>query len=269
MGGPVGAAGDGSALTSVGGVYCPRCHAALDSQDRRCWACGRRLGPSVTRPAFYTLVIGGLTAVLVVGVNRLWAAADERGNAEKKGHPTTTAAAPPAPSTAAAPAPSAAPAPAAPAVPGPVAATVIASSATGPAQNGCGDTTSYDATNVLDGNKATAWRTAGDGTGQTLQFTLSGKTHLAQVGLIPGYDKIDDCSGADRFTQMRKVTTAKWTFADGTSVQQSFRPERTLQSTPVDVVTTSVVLEITGTTSPDGLDYTPVSEVAFTGTPVA
>jgi hypothetical protein len=143
----------------------------------------------------------------------------------------------------------------------------MASSGTGPAQNGCGDTTTYDASNVLDGNKATAWRTAGDGTGQTLQFTLSGKTHLTQVGLIPGYDKIDDCSGADRFAQMRKVTAVKWTFADGTSVRQSFSRDRTLQMTPVDVVTTSVVLEIKGTTGPDGLDYTPISEVAFIGTP--
>jgi hypothetical protein len=143
----------------------------------------------------------------------------------------------------------------------------MASSATGPAQNGCGETTSYDPTNVLDGNKASAWRTTGDGTGQTLQFTLSGNTHLVQVGLIPGYDKIDDCSGADRFAQMRKVTGVKWTFADGRSVQQSFTPDRNLQTMTVDVVTTSVVMEVTGTTPPDGLDYTPISEVSLIGTP--
>jgi hypothetical protein len=244
-------------------VYCPRCHAALEAQDRRCWACGRRLGPSITRPAFYTLVIAGLTAVLAVGVNRLWAAASERGDAQSKTHPTTTAA--PPVTTAAPPAPSAPAATAAPAPPGPVAATVMASSATGPAQNGCGQTTSYDAPNVLDGDKATAWRTAGDGTGQTLQFALAANTHLVQVGLIPGYDKIDDCSAADRFAQMRKITGVKWTFADGTSVAQSFTPDRTMQMLPVDVVTTSVVLEITGTTGPDGLDYTPISEVSLIG----
>ncbi len=244
-------------------MYCPRCHAALEAQDRRCWACGRRLGPSITRPAFYTFVIAALAAVLAVGVNRLWAAAEERGNAEKKTHPTAMA---PAPTTTAA-APAAPSATAAPPPPGPLAATVMASSGTGPAQNGCGDTTSYDATNVVDGNKATAWRTTGDGTGQTLQFTLAGKSHLLQVGLIPGYDKIDDCSAADRFAQMRKITGVKWTFADGTSVQQSFTPDRTLQMAPVDIVTTSVVIEITGTSAPDGLDYTPISEVALVGTP--
>jgi hypothetical protein len=243
-------------------VYCPRCHAALEPNDRRCWACGRRLGPSITRPAFYTIVIGALTAVLVVGVQRLWAAAEERGNAESKSHPTTTAA--PAPTTTPAPPPSAT---AAPPPPGPVSATVLASSATGPAQNGCGEATTYDATNVVDGDKATAWRTGGDGTGQSLQFSVAANTHLVQVGLIPGYDKIDDCSGADRFAQMRKVTGVKWTFADGSSVQQSFTPDRTMQMLDVNVVTTSVVVEITGTSAPNGLDYTPISEVSLIGAP--
>ena len=250
-------------LSSVAGVYCPRCHAALEPKDRRCWACGRRLGPSITRPAFYTIVIGVLTAVLVVGVQRLWAAAEERGNEKTKTHATTTAA-PPATTAAATPAPSAT---AAPPPPGPVTATVQASSATGPAQNGCGQTTTYDPANVLDGNKATAWRAAGDGTGQSLQFTLGASTHLVQVGLIPGYDKIDDCSGADRFVQMRKITGVKWTFADGTSVAQSFTPDRTMQMTNVNVVTTSVLLEITGTTGASGLDYTPISEVSLIGSP--
>jgi hypothetical protein len=208
-------------------------------------------------------VIGVLTAVLVVGVQRLWAAADEQGEAKSKPEPTTTAA-PPSTTVAPAPAPSAT---AAPPPPGPVTATVQASSATGPAQNGCGQTTAYDPANVLDGNKATAWRTAGDGTGQSLQFTLAAKTRLVQVGLIPGYDKIDDCSGADRFAQMRKITGVKWTFADGTSVAQSFTPDRTMQTTNVNVVTTSVLLEITGTTGASGLDYTPISEVSLIGTP--
>ena len=208
-------------------------------------------------------MIGVLTAVLVVGVQRLWAAADEQGSAKSNTHPTTTAA-PPATTAAAATAPSVT---AAPPPPGPVTATVQASSATGPAQNGCGQTTTYDPANVLDGNNATAWRTAGDGTGQSLQFTLPGNTHLVQVGLIPGYDKIDDCSGADRFAQMRKITGVKWTFADGTSVTQSFTPDRTMQTINVNVVTTSVLLEITGTTGANGLDYTPISEVSLIGSP--
>jgi hypothetical protein len=157
----------------------------------------------------------------------------------------------------------------APPTPAPVPATVVASSSTGSAQNGCGQTTSYDATNVLDGNNATAWRTQGDGTGQSLQFTLAGPIHLTEVGLIPGYDKIDDCSGADRFAQMRKITSVTWTFADGSSVNQEFTGDRGMQTIPVNVVTTTVTVLITGTTGPSGLDYTPISEVSLIGYPAA
>ena len=249
-------------------MYCPRCHAALERDDLRCWACGRRLRASISRPALYTIVVAVLTAVLVVGVNRLWAAADERGAAEAARKQTTTTAAPP-PTTAApaATAPASAPVATPPPSPAPVKATVQASAQTGPAQNGCGAVTSYDPANVQDGDVATAWRTLGDGTGQTLQLTLAAPTHLTSVGLIPGYDKIDDCTGADRFAQMRKVTGVRWSFSDGHTVDQAFTPDRTMQNLPVDMITTTVTLEILATTLPGGLDYTPISEVSLMGYP--
>ena len=255
-------------MSSVERVYCPRCHAALERDDRRCWACGRRLGPSITRPAAYTIVVAALAGVLLIGANRLWAAADERGQElEARKHTSTTAVATtaaPVPTVAETAAPGATTVPPAPAV---VKATVVASGQTGPAQNGCGEVTSYDPVNVQDGNPATAWRSLGDGTGQTLQLTFPAPIHLTQVGLIPGYDKIDNCTAADRFAQMRKVTSVRWTFANGATVDQSFTPERTMQNAPVDVVTTNVTVEILGTTAPGDLDYTPVSEIALVGYP--
>jgi hypothetical protein len=100
---------------------------------------------------------------------------------------------------------------------------------------------------------------------------LPGPVHITQVGLIPGYDKIDDCTAADRFEQMRKVTGVTWRFADGTSVPQAFTPERTMQTMAVDVVTTTVVVEIAGTTPPGAseLNFTPISEVSLVGYPAA
>jgi len=120
---------------------------------------------------------------------------------------------------------------------------------------------------VQDGNPATAWRTLGDGTGQTLQLTLPAPTHLTQVGLIPGYDKVDDCTAADRFAQMRKVTSVRWTFAGGVTIDQTFTGDRTLQLAPVDVITNTVTVEILGTTPPGDLDYTPISEIGLVGYP--
>jgi len=249
-------------------VYCPKCHAALERNDRRCWACGRRLGPSFTRPAAYTIVVAALAVVLIVGANRLWAAADERGQAEeaRKNAPATTSTtvAP----TVTAPTTAAPGATAAPPTPAAVKATVAASAQTGSAQNGCAEVTTYDPANVQDGDPSTAWRTVGDGTGQTLQLTLAAPTHLTQVGLIPGYDKIDSCTAADRFAQMRKVTGVRWTFApSGATVDQPFAPDRTMQMAGVDVVATSVTVEIVGTTAPGDLDYTPISEIALVGYP--
>jgi hypothetical protein len=250
-------------------VYCPRCRAALERQDRRCWACGRRLGPSFTRPALYTVIVAALAVTLVVGANRLWAAADERGDAEaaRKRAPATTVVTTTAPTvTVATTAPAGATT--APPAPAPVkAASVAASAQTGPAQNGCAQVTGYEPANVQDGNPATAWRSLGDGTGQTLQLTLAAPTHLTQVGLIPGYDKIDDCTSADRFAQMRKITAVRWSFGNGATVDQTFTPDRTMQVGPVDVVTSAVTVEILGTTPPGDLDYTPISEIALVGYP--
>jgi hypothetical protein len=107
----------------------------------------------------------------------------------------------------------------------------------------------------------------GDGTGQSLQFTFPSPTHLTQVGLIPGYDKIDNCTAADRFAQMRKVTGVRWTFADGSTVDQKLTADRSMQLTPVNVVTATVTMEILGTTPPGGLDFTPISEVQLVGYP--
>jgi hypothetical protein len=40
-----------------------------------------------------------------------------------------------------------------------------------------------------------------------------------------------------------------------------------MQAIPVDVVTTTVAIEILGTTPPGDLDYTPISEVGLVGYP--
>jgi hypothetical protein len=242
-------------------MYCPRCHAALDPDDRRCWGCGRRLRPLGVPSALYTIVVVGLAGVLALGAVRLWSVAGDRG------HRTTKRTTPP---TSARPRPTttrhvgttvaATPQPVHP-------ASVEASAQTGPAQNGCGQTTQYDAKNVLDGDPTTAWRTAGDGTGQTLRLALPGRTHLTSLGLIPGYAKVDACTASNRFIQMRKVTGVTWMFDKGASVTQTFVAEPRMQTMKVNVVTASVTLEITGTSQPRGLDFTPISDVAMEGFP--
>jgi hypothetical protein len=231
-------------------------------------ACGRRFRPWKLWFATYVVLLGLLGAGLWYAGTRLWEAAEEQGRLEevkdetpRPPRSTTTTL---APTTTAAPAPTTVVAADAPVVQG---ITVEATSTGVPAQNSCGEQTRYDAELAVDGRPDTAWRVAGDGAGEELRFTLPVPTRLLSVGLVPGYDKVDACSGDDRFPQHRRVTQVLWLFDGGAQVNQSFVDDRQLQVLPVDVVTSTVTLRILATTPAGVLDYTPVSEVQLKGTP--
>jgi LysM repeat protein len=112
----------------------------------------------------------------------------------------------------------------------------------------------FAATNVLDHNPGTAWRCAAPATGERLTIALSGETHLTSVGLIGGYNKVDPLTGVDRWPQNHRVRTVRWTFSDGTTVEQTLTDSREMQSISVDVTTTSVTLEVLSTFPPSGPD---------------
>lgn len=152
--------------------------------------------------------------------------------------------------------------------PGPLkVARVDASVLDNPQSDSCGRLVSYEPANAVDGNLSTAWRVAGNGTGDTLQLTLPAPAHLTEVGLVPGYAKVDLCSGFDRFPQLRRITTVTWRFDGGVSVAQTFKDRAEVQSLPVDVVTSTIVIEITGVTPSPVLDATAISEVRLVGVP--
>lgn len=131
----------------------------------------------------------------------------------------------------------------------------------------CGQPVGYAVGNIVDGSLATAWRVPGPGTGATVTFTLPGKTRLTEIGLVPGYAKVDLCSNFDRFTQMRRIVAVTWHFDDEVTLPQTFKDRPELQTMPVDVVTSTVTLEIRQTTGAPQLDATAVSEVRLVGAP--
>jgi hypothetical protein len=141
-------------------------------------------------------------------------------------------------------------------------------SATAPDNVDAGGTQmSYSASNVLDGDPKTAWRVHGNGRGVVLTLSLPGPAHLVQVGLIPGYAKIDPANGVDRFPQERRIAEVRWQFDDGTFVDQHFADSPTMQRTAVDVTTGSVTIRILATRPGDpDYYYTPISEVSLLGT---
>jgi hypothetical protein len=128
----------------------------------------------------------------------------------------------------------------------------------------------YAAGNMLDGARQTAWRCDGDGRGVSLRFALARPTLVAAVGLIPGYAKTDPFNGVDRYAQNRRIARVRWTFGDGTWVEQTLDTRRTvrrLQTVRIPPVRTRLVRLTIEDSVPAGRDTVAVSTVRV-ATPV-
>jgi hypothetical protein len=144
---------------------------------------------------------------------------------------------------------------------------VEASSVAPPSHDAAGNEVTFEAENAVDGEDATAWRTVGDGVGESLVLNYDHTVHVTRVSLIPGYAKVDPSDGTNRFTQNRRIRTARFSFSDGSGTNVGpFRDAPTLQGVDVDVDTDSVTIQILTTTSNPERDYTAISEVQVEGT---
>jgi hypothetical protein len=153
--------------------------------------------------------------------------------------------------------------------PTPVALTVSSVSAPSTAPTGvdaCQTPTAYDADHLTDGAGDTAWRMAGDATGQTLTLSLGAERRVLRVGLVPGYNKVDPCDGTDRWAQNRRPTLVTWLFDDGTDARQTLADTRDMQTLAVDARTSTIRLRIDGVTPSPERDFTAISEVSVQGT---
>jgi hypothetical protein len=131
-----------------------------------------------------------------------------------------------------------------------------------------GNLVAYEASQMGDGNPATAWRTAGDATGQTITVTLPEPGVVTRVGLVNGYAK--QVAGVDWYPNNRRTVAVTWGFDDGTTVDQTFAERPGMQRLKVPPVeTAAVTLTFTAVTPPGagnlGRDYTAISEVSVTG----
>jgi hypothetical protein len=131
-----------------------------------------------------------------------------------------------------------------------------------------GTLVAYEAGQMGDGDPRTAWRTAGDASGQTITVTLREPGVVTRVGLVNGYAK--QVAGVDWYPNNRRILSVTWGFDDGTSVEQTFAERPALQRLAVQPVQTgTVTITITSVTPPGsgnlGRDYTAISEVSITG----
>jgi hypothetical protein len=143
---------------------------------------------------------------------------------------------------------------------------VVASGTAADSVDGAGDTVSFAATQLADGDPGTAWRVEGDGVGETVTFSWPAPIHVRRIGVVPGYAKQDAVSGEDRFLQNRRVRRATVTFDGGAAVQVDFTDSPVLQTFEVDAVTSTVQLTIESTTRRPDRDYAAMSEVQFWAT---
>jgi hypothetical protein len=122
---------------------------------------------------------------------------------------------------------------------------------------------------MFDGKMNTAWRCNGNGIGQVVTFEFPAGTSIVEVGLMNGYAKVDPASGAKRYGEYRRITEATWTFANGTSLQQSLEDgvktvqKLSIPSQPGDQVTLSIEASTGPGSNARGRDAVLISEVAF------
>lgn len=131
-----------------------------------------------------------------------------------------------------------------------------------------GNLVAYEAVQMHDGDPSTTWRIAGDATAKVVTVTLGEPAVVYRVGLVNGYAK--QVAGVDWYPNNRRILGVTWGFEDGTTVEQTFTENPTMQLLKVPPVQTSTVtLTITSVTAPGsgnlGRDYTAISEVAITG----
>jgi len=131
-----------------------------------------------------------------------------------------------------------------------------------------GNLVAYEASQMGDGNPDTAWRTAGDASGETITVTLTEPGVVTRVGLVNGYAK--QVAGVDWYPNNRRIVAVTWGFDDGSQIEQAFAEQPAIQRLKVPPVeTTTVTITITAVTPPGagslGRDYTAISEVSVIG----
>ena len=127
----------------------------------------------------------------------------------------------------------------------------------------------YVPENAVDGDNSTAWRVAGDGSGQWLLLDFGKDVILHQIGVIPGYDKIDLYDGTDRFLQNRVLKQVHFQFSDGSTLDYNFIYDRAMQWIPIeDVRTKTIKLTVISSYPPrlaDSWNAIAISEIELTG----
>jgi serine/threonine protein kinase len=142
---------------------------------------------------------------------------------------------------------------------------VTASSTAPSSTDAAGNPVTYVPANVIDGNVQTAWRTPGDGHGQSITLIFDNPIEVVRIGLIPGYAKNDPQTGANRFLQDRIIKAVAYQMPGLPDTRKTFEPLPVPQFVQLSATTSQITVKILATTAAQGLDYTAISEIYVFG----
>ena len=131
--------------------------------------------------------------------------------------------------------------------------------------------TDYVAINLIDGDMDTGWGASRtDGAGEAITVGFDRPVRLTEVGMTPGYTKVGprsdaDCEDVFAYPYNRFIVEVRYTFDDGSVVDQRFEDRGEMQMIPVDTTTSSVTITILETDRHGKDDDTIISEAHFWG----
>jgi hypothetical protein len=144
---------------------------------------------------------------------------------------------------------------------------VIASDTAPSSTDAAGNVVTYLPANVIDGDVETAWRSPGNGRGESITLIFDNPITVVRIGLIPGYAKTDPQTGVDRFRQNRIIRSVEYRVPGLPGTRKTFRPLPIPQFVRLRVTTSRLTVTILATSEPGGLDYTAISEIYLYGYP--
>ncbi len=131
-----------------------------------------------------------------------------------------------------------------------------------------GEVVTFVPADAVDGDVGTAWRVPGDGVGDHLVLSWYEPVVVNKITVVPGYAKVDEVDGTDRFYQNRRVVQAALIFDDDYAQTVTFADTRDPQWVDVPAVTTSeLTVRILSTTEPGERDFAAISEILVEGSP--
>jgi hypothetical protein len=142
---------------------------------------------------------------------------------------------------------------------------VIASDTAPSSTDAAGNVVTYVPANVIDGDVGTAWRTPGDGRGESVTLIFDNPISVVRIGLIPGYAKTDPQTGVNRFRQNRIIESVEYRVPGLPTTTKVFRPLPIPQFVRLRVTTSRITVRIVSVSGSGGLDYTAISEIYVFG----